>query len=108
MRFYDSYSYEHPSPHDLICTIARGIAACHFVQEHPHEKRAQHLGVEKSWKKNFQQNWHIHASICEQAFRKVVELKKIDISVEETDLAFCVYKYRAMFEKALEKVMLTA
>tara|TARA_Y100000389_G_scaffold204715_1_gene259154 strand:+ start:4644 stop:5012 length:369 start_codon:yes stop_codon:yes gene_type:complete len=106
MKFYDTYSYEHPSPHDQICTVSRGIAAFHFVQEHPHLKRAEHLGVQRSWKKNFQQNWHIHSKILEQALRKVVALKKIDITVEETDLAFCIYKYRTMLGNALEAILL--
>ena len=106
MKFYDTYSYEHPSPHDQICTISRGIAAFNFVEEHPHLRREQNLLVQKSWKRNFQQNWHIHAKSLEQALRKVVELKKIDISVEETDLAFCIYKYRTMLGNALETILL--
>lgn len=106
MLFYESYSHEIACPQDPICTIARHMAQLYFVKEHPHLKRNANLCDNKSWKMNFKQNWHIHASIFEQALRKVVALKKTDISVEDTDLAFCIFKYRTLFEKVLEKFLI--
>jgi hypothetical protein len=105
MLFYHSYSYEHPSPHDTICTMARGMAAWTFAREHPYTERNRNLHLAKTWKKNFNDNWHIHARICEQALRKVVQLQKVDITVEETDLAFCIFKYRSMFAAALKQLV---
>jgi hypothetical protein len=68
MLFYHSYSYEHQSPHDAICTMARGMAAWTFAKEHPHIERNRNLHLAKSWKQNFTENWHIHARGSSCAF----------------------------------------
>ena len=97
MLFYETYSHEHPSPHDDVCTISRNLAAHLFCNTHPHVARNKHQSRNVSWKKNFQTNWHIHAAIFEQSLRKIMEMNNVDISVDDSDLAFCIREHREYF-----------
>lgn len=73
-----------------------------FCKTHPHLKRNIHQSNKSSWKKNFKINWHIHASIFEQSLRKILQLNKVDITVDESDLAFCIQEHKSYFEACLK------
>tara|TARA_Y100000389_G_scaffold192889_1_gene220947 strand:+ start:33549 stop:34133 length:585 start_codon:yes stop_codon:yes gene_type:complete len=105
MLFYETYSHEHPSPHDDVCTISRNLAAHLFCNTHPHVARNKHQSRNVSWKKNFQTNWHIHAAIFEQSLRKIMEMNNVDISVDDSDLAFCIREHREYFEACFNLVL---